>query len=212
MSEDDAVTALAMRLEELAAEVDEVRQQRDQDSKDVAAARTAVAQWNARLTTEGIGPTLMMRRDVKKLREDLDQLRAELASLSAALKRAVDDGKAKAPQAPRWDNLSRDQEAAQLARLREWVNGTLRVQYPGYKLPDCWAAHREALWELGTLHAEWQRTYTAPRGTDLDRAEWFHERWLPGTLARLGKVITCRAGFECQATRETQRDPRTAYR
>jgi hypothetical protein len=212
MNADDAVTALAMRLEELAAEVDEVRQQRDQDTKDVAAARTAVAQWNARLTTEGIGPALAMRRDIKKLREDLDQLRTELAGLSAALKRALDDGKAKAPQAPRWDNLDQDQETAQLARLRQWVNDVLRRQYPGYTLPDCWAAHREALWELGTLCAEWQRTYADPRGVDLDRAEWFHERWLPGALSRLNKVITCRAGFECQATREAQRNHTTAYR
>lgn len=212
MSPDDAVTALAMRLEELAAEIDEVRQQRDQDTKDVAAARTALAQWNARLTAEGIGPTLAIRRDIKKLRQDLDQLRAEVAGLSAALKRALDDGKAKAPRAPRWDNLDRDQEAVQLARLRGWVNGVLRRQYPGYILPDCWAAHREALWELGTLHAEWQRTYADPRGVDLDRAEWFHERWLPGTLSRLNKVITCRAGFECQAAREGQRAQRPAYR
>jgi hypothetical protein len=190
MSADDAITELVTRFEELAAEVDELRRQRDQDSKDVAAARTAVAQWNARLQVEGIDPTLAMRRDIKKLREDLDQLRAEVAGLSAAVKSAVDGGKAKAPQGPRWDNLDQDQEAAQLARLREWVNGVLRVQYPGYKLPDCWEGHREALWELGTLHAEWERTYADPRGVDLDRAEWFHERWLPGTLSRLDKAIS----------------------
>jgi uncharacterized coiled-coil DUF342 family protein len=115
-------------LRKLAAEMDEFRQQRDQDSKDVAAAKTAVAQWNARLTTEGIGPTLAVRRDIKKLREDLDQLRAEVAGLSAALKSAIDGGKTKAPTGPRWDNLDQDQEAAQIAQPRDWVNGVLRVQ------------------------------------------------------------------------------------
>ncbi|HET6190486.1 MAG TPA: hypothetical protein VFE59_26220 [Trebonia sp.] len=205
MSAEEAITELVTRFEELAAEVDEVRHQRDQDSKAVAAARTAVAQWNARLTTEGVGPTLAMRREIKKLREDLDQLRTEVAGLSTAVKGALDGGKAKAPQGPRWDNLDHDQEADQLARLREWVNGVLRVQYPGYKLPDCWPEHREALWELGTLHAEWQRTYADPRGVDLDRAEWFHERWLPGTLARLSRVITgsCHLGRTDQRERWT---------
>jgi hypothetical protein len=205
MSADDAVTALAMRLEELAREVDEASQAAARDRQDVAAAKTAVAQWNARLTVEGIGPTLAMRRDIKNLSERIDALAKTLGT-------ALDQGKLKAPRGPRWDNLSRDQEAAQLARLRDWVNGILRCQYPGYKLPDCWAAHREALWELGALHAEWQRVFDDPLGADLESMLWFHERWLPGTLSRLNKVITCRAGFECQATREGQRAQRTAYR
>lgn len=206
MSTDEEITELSTRLEELTAEVEEVRQQRDQDRQDVAAARTAVAQWDARLSVEGIGPTLAMRRDIKKLREELDQLRAEVAGLSAAVKSAVDGGKAKIPLGPRWDNLDQDQEAAQLAQLREWVNGFLRVQYPGYKLPDCWPEHREALWELGALHAEWQRVFGEPRGADLESMLWFHERWLPGTLARLSRVITS----GCHLGRNNQRERWTA--
>lgn len=202
MSADDAITTLAMRLEELAREAEEARQQRAQDRQDVAAARTALAQWNARLTQEGIGPTLAMRRDIKNLNEKIDALAATLGT-------ALDQGKLKAPACPRWDNLDQDQEAAQLAQLREWVNGVLRVQYPGYKLPDCWEGHREALWELGILHAEWQRTYADPRGVDLDRAEWFHERWLPGALGRLNTAITCRTGFGCQAISERKREQTT---
>jgi hypothetical protein len=182
MSADDAITTLAMRLEELAREVEEARQQRTQDRQDVAVAKTAVAQWNARLTTEGIGPTLAMRRDIKTLSERIDALAATLGT-------ALDQGKLKAPAGPRWDNLDQDQEAAQLAQLREWVEGVLRVQYPGYKLPDCWPAHREALWELGALHAEWQRVFDGPHGVNLESMLWFHERWLPGTLGRLNKAI-----------------------
>jgi hypothetical protein len=183
MSADDAITTLAMRLEELAAEVEETRRQRAQDRQDVAAARTAVAQWNARLTTEGIGPTLAVRRDIKNLSERTD-------ALAAALGTALDQGRLKAPHGPRWDNLDQDEEAAQLARLREWVDGVLRVQYPGYRLPDCWPAHREALWELGALHAEWQRVFGDPRGVNLESMLWFHERWLPGTLGRLDRAIS----------------------
>jgi len=183
MSADEEITELSTRLEELAAEVDEVRQQRDQDSKNVAAAKTAVAQWNARLSVEGIGPTLAMRRDIKNLSEKID-------ALATTLGNALDHGTLETPHGPRWDNLDQDQEAAQFAQLREWVDGVLRVQYPGYKVPDCWAAHREALWELGALHAEWQRIFGDPRGVDLESMLWFHERWLPGTLGRLDKAIS----------------------
>ncbi len=190
MSADEEITTLVMRVEKLASEVDGLHEQLGQDRQDVAAAKTAVAQWNARLTTEGIGPTLAMRAQIKKLREDLDKLRAEVTGLSAAVKNSIDGGKAKAPHGPRWDNLNQDQEAAQLTQLRKWVDGVLRVQYPGYKLPDCWPAHREALWELGALHAEWQRVFDDPRGAGLENMLWFHERWLPGTLARLDKAIS----------------------
>lgn len=200
MSADEAITTLAMRLEELAREVDGVRQQRDQDRQDLAAAKTAVAQWNARLTVEGIGPTLAMRRDIKNLREQAEALAATL-----------DQGKLKSPAGPRWDNLNPDQAAAQLAEVRDWVNGVLRIQYPEYKLPDCWSNHRAALWELGALHAEWRRGVDNPHGADLESMLWFHERWLPGTLGRLNKAITC-TPFDCRATRENHREQRTAGR
>lgn len=208
MSADDAVTTLAMQLEELAQEVEAAREQREQDRKDVAAVKTALAQWNARLTQEGTGPTLAMRREIKKLGEDLEQLRKDLDGLTGTLGPALDQGKLKAPAAPRWDNLGQDQEAAQLAQLREWVDGVLRVQYPGYKLDACWANHRDALWELGGLHAEWQRIFSGSRGADLESMLWFHERWLPGTMRRLADV-TRRCNPECMVTSNGRR-PRAA--
>lgn len=187
MTEDDAITTLAMRLEELIREVDEAHQQCEQDRQDVAAVKTAVAQWNARLTQEGIGPTLAMRHDIKKLREDLDALGATLGTV-------LDQGKPKAPTAPDWDNLDQADRVAQLAALRDWVNGVLLVRYPEYTFPGCWEHHPAALWELGNLHAEWKRVYTNPRGADLEAALWWHERWLPGTLGRLNKAINTDAG------------------
>jgi hypothetical protein len=183
MSEDDAITALAMRVEELCREVDEVRQECDQARQAVAAAKIAVAQWNARLQVEGVGPTLAMRRDIKSLTERFDALAATLGT-------AMDQGKLKAPTGPRWDNLDEDQEAAQLAALREWVDGVLRVQYREYTFPDCWAGHRAALWELGGLHAEWKRVFGNPHGVNLESMLWFHERWLPGAFGRLNKAIS----------------------
>lgn len=186
MKGDDPVTALAMRVEELAREVDEARQQRAQDHQDAAAAKADVARWNARVEVEVIGPVVSMRTAIKKLREDLD-------AMSATLGTALDRGKLKAPVAPDWDSLDKDQRAAQLAALRDWVNRVLLGRYPEYTFPGCWEHHPAALWELGNLRAEWQRIYCGPRGADLgadlEAALWFHERWLPGTLSRLNKAI-----------------------
>jgi hypothetical protein len=188
MTEDDPITALAMRVEELAREVDEAHQHRDQDRQAVAEAKTAVAQWNARLQVEGIGPIVSMRSAVKVLNERVDALAATLGA-------ALDQGKLKAPAAPDWDNLDQAERAAQLAALREWVNGVLLTRYPEYTFPCCWEDHPTALWELGNLHAEWKRVYADPCGADLEAALWFHERWLPGTLGRLNKAINQGDGY-----------------
>jgi hypothetical protein len=102
-----------------------------------------------------------------------------------------------APHGPRWDNLDQDHEAAQ---LREWVYRVLRVQHPGRKLPDCWPAHQETLWELGALHVEWQRIFDDPRGASLENMQCFHERRLPGTLSRLDKATSnTTANGSCRA-------------
>ena len=180
MSEPDAVAALAMRVEELGQQLDQARQA-------IAAAKATVAQWNARLEQEGVGATLLMRLDFKKLSEKVD-------ALAAALAGATDRGELKAPAAPRWDDLDQAEEAAQLAVLRDWVNDVLLVQYPEYAVPGCWEAHRAALWELGNLHAEWRRVYGDPRGVDLEAALWFHERWLPGAVSRLNRSVNSDAG------------------
>ncbi len=178
-----------------AAQVEELRRQLGQAREDIAAAASTVARWNARLESEGIGATLMMRRDFKKLREELDRHRAHVADqvgqLAAALAAGAGEGKGKGPAAPRWDGLEPAEEAAQLAALRAWVDGVLAVQYPDYRLPGCWANHRAAWWELGNLRAEWLAVYADPRGASLERALWFHERWLPGTIARLTRAIPC---------------------
>jgi hypothetical protein len=142
----------------------------------------------------------MMRRDFKKLGEKVE-------ALAAALANAVDQGKLEAPAAPRWDDLDQAEEAAQIAALRGWVNGVLRVQYPEYTLPACWEAHRAALWELGNLHAEWRRVYGDPRGVDLESALWFHERWLPGAVNRLSRAINSDAGCRVHGFDGTRRKP-----
>ena len=67
------------------------------------------------------------------------------------------------------------------------------MHYPGYvaRLPRCWAAHGEAVWELSTLAAEWGRIYADEENRDLASALAWHDRFLPGVLARLAAAITC---------------------
>jgi hypothetical protein len=80
-----------------------------------------------------------------------------------------------------------------LAELRHWVEDFARKQYPAYmaRLRPCWPNHPEAVWELSTLMAEWERVYGDSDNRDLAGALWWHERWLPGVIARLDKAIAC---------------------
>ena len=80
-----------------------------------------------------------------------------------------------------------------LAELSEWVETFLRRHYPGYaaRLPRCWASHPEAVWELSTLRAEWERIYSDEDNRDLQGALAWHDRWFPGVLGRLAASIKC---------------------
>jgi hypothetical protein len=141
--------------------------------------RTFVMQWDARLESEGIGATLLLRTEVKHLAEALDE-----ALLAYRLK---------PPPAPYWLRLEAGEHHERLAVLRGWVEKFLRVEYPDYtsSLPACWASHPEAIWELSTLMTEWLRIYGDERNRDLGAALWWHERWLPGVIGRLARANHC---------------------
>jgi hypothetical protein len=153
----------------------------------VAKYQAIVTAWAARLETEGIGGTMMLRLEVKQLRERLDE---------ALAKRQL-----ARPPAPWWC-VGAAEGKAMLAELRGWVEEFARRHYPGYmtRLPRCWASHPEAVWELSTLHAEWERVYSDPDNRDLQGALTWHDKWFPGSLSRLAASIKCdEAG--CRMTR-----------
>jgi len=164
MTGPDPVAALAAQLEELRGQL--------------ARSQGEVGQLRARME-EFAGTDLVMLTSIKHLGEKLDQ--------------AIDRLQASDPQAPFWLRLDAEERTARTAELRDWVERFLRVQYPGYlvKLPDCWPNHPEALWELSNLMTEWVRIYGDPDNRPLQDALWFHERWMPDVIGRLGNAIKC---------------------
>jgi hypothetical protein len=165
MADNETLAALASQVAELRDAVERLR--------------ATVRQWDARLETEGIGATLLLRLEVKHLAEALDE--------------ALSAHRLKPPPAPYWLRLQDAEYRSRLAELHSWVEQFLRVQYPDStsRLRACWASHPEAIWELSTLMTEWIRVYGDERNRDLSGALWFHERWLPGVLARLARAIHC---------------------
>lgn len=112
-------------------------------------------------------------------------LAAEVKKLGEALKKAIEKNQIDGPEVPWWpaqDGAGYDRE---LGALRDWVNGFLRPQHPGYPIPECWPAHHEAVWELANLYTEWTRVYGDEDNRDFQGALWFYERWMPGVRSRL---------------------------
>lgn len=120
-------------------------------------------------------------------------LRLEVKHLAEALDEAISARRLKPPPAPYWLRLPAAERSKRLAELHSWVEDFLRVHYPGYisGLRDCWPNHPEAVWELSTVMTEWLRVYGDEDNPDLSAALWWHERWLPGVLARLLRAIPC---------------------
>jgi hypothetical protein len=122
------------------------------------------------------GQVVMFRLEVKQLRERLED--------------AIGKRQLAPPPAPWWV-VDEATGRELLAALREWVDQFLRRQYPGYlaRLPRCWPNHGEAVWELSTICAEWERVYADEDNRDLEGALAWHDRWLPDALTRLAAAL-----------------------
>ena len=160
----------------------------DSDSLAALAAQLAdlrgkVAYIQARIDRAGLDGSL-----------DLPAKVAELAQTVAA---AIGDELASRHTAPCWLGLDEAERTARLAGLDGWVSHILNANYPGSVRP-CWAAHRAAVWELSTLREEWLRIYDR-KYPELAGALAWHDRWLPGTSARLGVIMRdCAGGCTAQ--------------
>jgi hypothetical protein len=167
VTEPDPVAALAAQIEE---QLKELRGQLARYAGDVGGLR-------AKLETDS-GQVLNLLVQVKQFREELAE--------------AVEKNRLKPPPAPWW-GVDREEAGQKLAELREWVDTFLRPHYPGYlaRLPRCWSAHAEAVWELSTLRAEWIRIYGDQDNRDLQGALNWHDRYLPGVISRLAASVKC---------------------
>lgn len=156
----------------------------------------------ATLEQEGPGKMMVVLAQVKKL--------------SDALNRALGKNKTLIPQAPYWPAGSGSDDDGEFGRLRDWVDDFLRPQHPGYPVPACWPAHKEAVWELANLFAEWVRVYGDPDNQPLDGALWFYERWLPGVRSRLfgpnGSMSGCKVSCVLQLAQQRANTERPRYR
>jgi hypothetical protein len=164
LTDPDPIAALAAQLEEL-------RGQLARSQGEVGALRARLEEFS--------GTDLVMLTAIKQQGEKLDAAIARLQSAD--------------PPAPFWLRLDDAERTDRLTEVRDWVERFLRVQYAEYAatLAPCWEAHPAAVWELSNLMAEWLRVYGDEDNRPLQDALWFHERWLPGVLGRLGQAIKC---------------------
>jgi hypothetical protein len=140
-----------------------------------------------------------LRGQVRAINERLDQaglradvnLAARFEDLAQTVADVLEDAAPRGRAAPFWIGLDPDTYHARLAELRRWVDTVLRQHYGGYELADCWLRHRQVIWELSTVAAQWHRAYGGTR-PDLVMALEFYDRWLPGTMRRVAGITrTC---------------------
>jgi regulator of replication initiation timing len=167
-------------LADLAAQLAELRGQLARSQGDIRVLRDRLE--------DSTGQTVNLLVEVKHLREELAE--------------AIEKRRLKPPPAPWW-LVGPEQAQAMLTELREWVETFLRPHYPDYlpRLPQCWASHRTAIWELSTIHAEWIRIYGGEENRDLQGALTWLNRYLPDTLNRLATALGKCDEAGCQLTR-----------
>jgi hypothetical protein len=100
-------------------------------------------------------------------------------------KGAEEEGEGYKPgPAPRWWQLDGAERAAEIARLRAWVETVFR---PGYghlaaKVGPCWEQHDLCLYELSWLHELHTVVFLSPDRLLSSEADW-HTRLLPSAVS-----------------------------
>lgn len=146
--------------------------------------------------------------EVGKLRDDVSKLRNEVHN--AAEQAGEQAQRPETQGAVWWPDLPTGQERAEAVHsLGRWVDEVLRARHPeAYnELGTCWFWHPDILDELTALQAAWLAAYRdkAPSGTAA--IEW-HDRWLPGAVARCSAAIRARG---CKGRHEKESHPTMAF-
>jgi hypothetical protein len=135
------------------------------------------------------------QRQHAALLNGLAELRSQIDQILAILATQDED----APAAWFWLTMPDQECDEKLSELTDWVETVFRTQYPGYlanQIRPCWPNHPEARWELAWLYQQWSQAYLAERPALKDGADW-HDRWSPGVIRRLSKVMSLCEGV-CQ--------------
>lgn len=144
----------------------------------------------------------MLEHRLDKLAEaadEVDELRHEVSKLQNGVRDVAEpaDESAKRPEAQGavwWPDFPAGQERAEaLQRLGRWVDEVLRARHPeAYnELGTCWFLHPDILDELTALQAAWFAAYRDKASPGTAAIEW-HDRWLPGAVARCRAAINAR--------------------
>jgi hypothetical protein len=155
--------------------------------QDVETQRQAIAELNSRL-------------------DDLTTLVGERAGRQAA--------EARGERAIWWPDVPAGPErTAALRLLGAWVDDVLRGHHPELVndcLQPCWDRHEDVLDELTALHAAWHAAYRGKAAPATAAIEW-HDRWLPGCLARCKAALKARpcdtGGHQSPPGTEASDDP-----
>lgn len=166
-----------------------------------------------------------LRQDLKSLVTKVDALTSTQQEHAVALngiselRRQVDqilailgDEADPSPTAWFWLTMTDQERDEKFGELSDWVETVLRAQYPDYladQVRPCWPNHPEARWELAWLYQQWSLAYLARRPAPRDAADW-HDRWSPGVLHRLSRVMAlCEADCHRHPGQAAARDQRS---
>ncbi len=194
--------------------------------QDVKTQRQAIAELENHLddtTTQQLDENERLDRRLDALGQDVKTQRQAVAELGTRLDdlttlvRELAERQAAQTRGERviwWPDLPAGQErTAALRLLRAWVDDVLRGHHPELardSLQACWHRHHDVLDELTALHAAWHAAYRGKAAPATAAIEW-HDRWLPGCMARCKAAIKARPcdidGHQSPPRTEASYDP-----
>jgi len=176
--------------------------------QDIETQRQAVVELESHLddlTTQQLDENERLDRHLGALGQDIETQRQAVAELQThldeltTLVRELAERKATETRGERaiwWPDLPAGEErTAALRLLGAWIDEVLRGHYPELfndSLQACWYRHDDVLGELTALHAAWYAAYRGKAAPATAAIEW-HDRWLPGCMARCKAAINTRA-------------------
>lgn len=168
---DAALALLAERVSQLAERVGELT------------ARVETTEAGLRGQAQTVAEAASLAREVERL--------AGLVEQTAGGPGGAGPDRGGHPRVPVWAQMTDAESADALRDLAGWAGQVLVRRYPhaGLVLVPCWPAHPAAVEELDWLYWTWLEWATAGgEARARDAADW-HDRWLPGVLARLGPEL-----------------------